>query len=146
MNDAVKSTGWMKVDPTKLDRSEKKSQKGVHFEMSFSPYDIPEEVRGYYCNIEHRFVIEFRYLSDEPLRESVQENIATFAGVNSGRIYKILVDVDSLGVDSVSVSMAKAVDEMPAVSGFNGRAAIRSEINRRLFDYANHEVVPAALA
>jgi hypothetical protein len=74
-----------------------------------SPYDIPESYRGYYCPQKRKFVVEFRYLGEEPLvSRSVNEHLDVEEGSNTGRLYRMLVDVDALNASSIEVLLNNA--------------------------------------
>ena len=67
-----------------------------------SPYDVPEAVRGYYCNNKKCFVIEFKYISPEDIVERKQSSRVTLRiGKNSGRLYAIELDVQSFEAGEV---------------------------------------------
>lgn len=67
-----------------------------HMKISLSPYDIPVAVRGY-TEEDQFYVIEFRYLTDEPVEVEKRGNLLQCGvGVNSGRIYRVCIDIHEL--------------------------------------------------
>jgi hypothetical protein len=53
-----------------------------------------------------KFVIDFSYLdSEETKTEKIDKYLTAFAGKNSGRLYKIQIDVDALKVQSVQLNL-----------------------------------------
>ena len=137
------NTGWIKLDQANLDKAERSKQKGVHFEVSMSPYDIPADIRGYYCQSRNKFIIEFRYISDEKTHDVVKkpEGIIFRCGVNSSRLYAIEIDTDKLQVGQVSVGIVQrvqsALQQAKKISlESNDRFRLRGELNQRLLDVA----------
>lgn len=131
-------TQWIDIDPEEIDAKERGAKKGIHLEFSLSPYEIPERVRGYYCEDLKRFVIEFRYMTDEPLVERrVSEHVSMKEGRNSGRLYDVLLDVDGLNVDRISAAISEAEDA-PAPD----RVGNRQQLNSRLFETVRERVIP----
>lgn len=104
---------WLQLDPQRLSQTEDQERKGwerlvpdregVNVEISLSPYDIPEAARGRYDEEHHRFVIEFKYIEDEPWKRiSENEAIHFRVGKNSGRLYGIEIDIDKASADPES--------------------------------------------
>ena len=58
---------------------------------SISPYDIPEAVRAFKDG--QRLIVEFKYATEETYRSVHKGNITLKVGRNSGRLYRIEVDV-----------------------------------------------------
>jgi hypothetical protein len=88
-------SAWMRLEPDNLDRQKKNaSHNRINIEVSLSPYDIPEAVRGFESN--GSFVIEFRYLGDEQTEIKASQNgdeVKFEVGKNSGRLYRIHLDL-----------------------------------------------------
>lgn len=106
---------WIKVDEKQYDSPPKEIKRsGVVFEVFISPYDLPEAVRGSYDDQRKRFVIEFRYIQDEPKEKVVGGQFVTFeVGKHSKRLYHIEVDVDKLRVNTVALQLVdKAIDHL----------------------------------
>ena len=59
---------WLPVQEREFDKSNSKTHDGITIQVSLSPYDIPEAVRGFREANTPWFVIEFRYISSEPTR------------------------------------------------------------------------------
>ncbi|WP_422353045.1 hypothetical protein [Stenotrophomonas sp. AR026] len=95
---------WVEVDESKY--NEVKDARSVVIEMNVSPYDVPHQVRGGFDEGQRKFVIEFRYIDDEELREvKVDDHVHALIGRKSSRVYSLVVDVDAIGVDSVALKM-----------------------------------------
>ena len=106
--------GWLKLDPQRLDKPNGRNvpKEGVHIEVHMSPYDIPDAVRGEYNKYTNRFVIEFRYIGEEPWRaQTIAEHVVARIGKNSGRIYGLEVNVDALKASSVEFALLPAITE-----------------------------------
>src|SRR2546421_147313 len=100
---------WIPLDPKTLDAKQEEASQGMHFEFSLSPYDIPQSVRGHYCEDIKRFVIEFKYITEEPLNErKLAGHVTVQEGKNSGRLYKVFVDVDALNIGLISAAIHEA--------------------------------------
>src|SRR5438874_13384496 len=120
---------WIPLKPEQLDAKQQDASKGMHFEFSLSPYDIPESVRGYYCANRKRFVIEFKYITEEPLHErKLSDHVSVEEGKKSGRIYNVFVDVDALNVAVISAAIREA-REAPSLS----QDVRRRHLNSKLF-------------
>lgn len=103
---------WTWVDPQTIVEPESKSLDGVHITLMMSPYDLPEAVRGFYNSTRERFLIQFKYLSDEPTKaERMGELVSLTLGEKSGRIYEIELDVAKAEAQFVGL-MIKAIDEL----------------------------------
>jgi len=105
---------WTRVPASQLPRFEEvhKSKGGVTVTFRASPFDVPEAFRGRFDEDEQVFVIEFRYLANEPLiRESHDPVVWAETGRNSGRLYRLGLDVKALKAQSVAVEV-QAVSEL----------------------------------
>jgi len=98
---------WTKVDWDRLNTPREEEIQGVTVSVFFSPYDMPEKVRGYYSQDRKKFIIEFRYLGgQEPLKhESTEDNIVLGIGKTTERLHEIEIDVDSAGVSEVQLRL-----------------------------------------
>jgi hypothetical protein len=101
---------WIELDPEQLNQNERTCVNGIEINVGLSPYDIPERVRGSYDDDIGRFVIEFEYLDDNEPREISWQNehVTLCVGENTGCLYAIHVDVESLGADAVKVRVSVA--------------------------------------
>lgn len=90
---------WRKLEAQILrdirkENSELKDSEGVKTEVSPSPYEFPLEVRGEIDDTHRRFIIEFRYLQDEPWILSKREaNVGLRLGKHSKRLYGIEINL-----------------------------------------------------
>jgi len=107
---------WLSVDPTTFDPAKMIIQKGVEFHVFVSPYDLPDAVRGHFDAKVDRFLIEFRYLSNERAeRVRVDPHVVLDVGVRSRRLQRIEVDVNGLGAGQVALRIDKAIDSLPSL-------------------------------
>lgn len=113
------SNEWLHLDPEELDSERDEMIQGVEVRVLVSPYDVPEAVRGFYDKHVKRFVIEFQYIGDEPLkRQSFDEYVHLRTGKNSHRLYAIEIAVDALKATAVGLRMgvqqevAKTLDSL----------------------------------
>lgn len=103
---------WIEIpfNPSRL--SEHSESNGVHVTIMLSPYDIPEAVSGYHDDDLGRFVIEFRYLDDEPWRREPRDEVLTIRiGRHTRRLFGIEIDVEKAEVDHVSMEIAQTPAE-----------------------------------
>ena len=110
---------WLRVDPATFDRHETVVGRGVEFHVFLSPYDLPEAVRGAFDRATNRFVIEFRYVTDEPTATvAADKHVTLFIGKNSKRLRRIAVDVKGMGAREVALRIDQAIDALPrAITG-----------------------------
>ncbi|HRX86556.1 MAG TPA: hypothetical protein P5572_16155 [Phycisphaerae bacterium] len=96
---------WHPVKLADARRAQRRQIKGVDFEVHFSPFDLPDGVRGDYCPKRNRFVIEFHYpgLEERTTDREADEHITFVVGRNSGRLYEIVVDVRAMNAQAVSL-------------------------------------------
>lgn len=91
---------WISVTPGDYVASDD----AIDIRILTSPYDIPDRVRGGYDDDLHRFVVEFRYMSDEEYRiVDVGNGVRIHLGKHSGRIVGADVDVAQLSTFQVAV-------------------------------------------
>lgn len=117
---------WLSVQASEFEQDlcDRGSIVGLH--MYTSPYDVPQGVRGGYDASLKRFVIEFRYIAPEETTElDLEQHVVAEVGRNSGRIYRLIVDVDSLQVEGVRLQLSHVVDELPLKRQRRGVAAPR---------------------
>lgn len=86
--------------------------RGIVLEVRVSPFSLPEAVKGTYDPESRLFEIRFRYLDGEEDAQLCQTHghVRVFEGRNSGRIMRIEVDVDALGVEAVQLAL-KAIEQ-----------------------------------
>ena len=104
------------IDPSQLEKKLTATPpRGVKVNLYLSPYDIPDAVSGDYDKATKRFVIQFKYLGDEPKEsQALDKNISLRVGKNSHRIYEIAVDVGALDVEVVALEVKSAIDKFEA--------------------------------
>jgi 3-deoxy-D-manno-octulosonate 8-phosphate phosphatase KdsC-like HAD superfamily phosphatase len=119
---------WMRLDPAGFNRTSKKHVRGVQINVLLSPYDVPVAVRGYYDPALKRFVIEFKYIADEPTEKAIQDNIITLRiGQRSRRLMGIEVNGDAIQARAVGLHMFvaeavnKAIDQFATGLRTSGR-------------------------
>jgi hypothetical protein len=110
----LQNQSWINVEQSKFTKElPLGKKKGVEFRIFVSPYDIPEAVRGYMDRDNNRFVIEFRYILDEPLiKNKIDDKVTMFIGSNSKRIYSIESDIKALNVNQVSLKIISAIESI----------------------------------
>lgn len=88
--------GWIELDPEWLDRRREMNTTtdGVEVQVFVSPYDVPDAVRAHRDTEADYFVIEFRYIQDEPWsRHPCNRMVALRTGSHSGRLLGVEIDV-----------------------------------------------------
>lgn len=91
------SREWIELDPTDLDQPEDVLLDGVPVTLSASPNEVPHGIRGYFDQRLKRFVIEFRYIGEEPWRRvpDPARHVSFRLGRNSRRLYALEVDLNA---------------------------------------------------
>jgi len=135
---------WIKIDPESFSSSERtKDSNGVEVIVGLSPFDIPEKIRGQYdCDL-NRFVVEFSYLGESERRvpNVVDEHLTVSVGENSHRLYAVLIDTDSLGAQSVQLSLiTEAFDRIEG--GSEERQKKIFGIAKQIVETKGQELVP----
>lgn len=95
---------WLKVDESAINGEVQTRLRDVNVKVSFSPYDVPRRLRGFWDTHSNLFVIEFEYLLEEktrPQKSAEDSPIELEIGENSNRIYKIKIDVVRLGCNAI---------------------------------------------
>lgn len=139
---------WLPIKSDDFDVKSKGKRDGIHFEVSMSPYDIPQKVRGFFCKNRKRFVIEFKYLTDEATKQrKLTPEVVASEGIKSGRLYTLEVDIQQLGVDKVSL-LVKPLIEQALEKGYGANPELqtsrrfdRREINRHLLEKFNDRYI-----
>jgi len=99
---------WAQVDTGEINKEVQKDIRGVTVKVSFSPYDVPRQFRGYREADSPFFIIEFKYLNDEKTitkKSSSDTPIELEVGENSQRIYKIKIHVEKLKCETVQLEV-----------------------------------------
>ena len=104
-------TDWIQVDTQDLNPEVTKTIRGAKVKVSHSPYDVPQMIRGFKDPESNDFVIEFKYLTDEPVsvKRTPSSAVSLRVGQNSGRIYTIKVDIAKLRDDPVRLELKETV-------------------------------------
>lgn len=124
---------WHLFDPEEFNMSKSEGEKGISIKVSLSPFDVPDAVRGNYDEQLKRFIIEFRYIQDEPWeRMDAGEHVAFRIGRTSHRLYGIELVADGMNVDH-SLVLKKAQGAMETVAKRQPRA-VRTENMKALKD------------
>ena len=105
---------WAHVDWERLNEPRHEMIRGVQVTVYFSPYDMPEAVKGEYDKQKDRFSIQFRYLGgDERIHYRVQdEHITLGIGETTKRLHEIQVDVEKLKASLVMLEMRQHPRDM----------------------------------
>lgn len=106
------SREWIELDPCDLDEPREAVLDGVPVILMASPNDVPEGIRGYFDERLKRFVIEFRYSSDESWRRvpDPARHVTFRLGRNSRRLYALEVDLNAAKERWVSL-VVQAIEE-----------------------------------
>ena len=135
---------WIELEPSDLAPQRKTSHNAVEVVVGLSPFDLPDCVRSFYDQSCDRFVIEFRYLNDEPLvPERADDYVTFFFGRNSDRLYKIEVDVKSLGAEQVDLKVLVPDEIADAFRKLERSKRFRDTLKRRRF--RNHKIAAQVL-
>lgn len=106
---------WMPLELSPEKLTETKKIGGVQVELLVSPYDVPGAMRLRSLSDPPRLAIEFKYIdADEPVDAMKEQDphLTLFIGRNSGRLFKIEIDVDGLSSEDVSERVTKAIDRL----------------------------------
>jgi hypothetical protein len=113
-------TDWLPLNANTLAPPKHRTIRGVDITLVMSPYDIPDAVRGEYNKDSHRFIIEFRYMSDEPWeRSKYNDKVLLRIGRNSGRLYGIEVDTRAPFAERIDLRMNVAKTVKNALHEFS---------------------------
>lgn len=98
---------WTQVNWEQLNQPRQEEIRDVEVTVYFSPYDMPEAVKGEYDDKTRRFLIQFRYLGgEEPIDYRDQdEHITLGIGRTTKRLHEIQVDVEKLKAHHVQLEM-----------------------------------------
>lgn len=145
---------WVPINSRDFDLKKEDNRKGIHFEVSMSPYDIPQGVRGRFCEKRKRFIIEFKYLTEEATKVSVlTPEVNAIEGIKSGRLYSLEIDVEKLGVDQVKLMLNPAIKRAleaayrPQTTGVSRQFSKlnRHELNRHLLEQLDQRYASALM-
>ena len=103
-------SSWVRVDQDLLNSEPQTDQiGGVTVNVYFSPYDVPGWVRGYQDTVRDRFVIEFRYLSqdEKKITSAMNKKSTAFVsrGAETGRVYGVEFPVGELNDDTINLTL-----------------------------------------
>lgn len=97
---------WIQLTPDEFELSKKRVIRGVQVGVRVSPHNVPKGVRGDFDSKLKRFVIEFKYLDEEPLRVLEPSPFYRLKeGKNSGRLYAIEIDVQAFKAAAVQLNL-----------------------------------------
>ena len=103
------SSPWLELDPESLAPPKDALVRGVTLRVVLSPYDVPDAVRGFRDAAKDRFVIEYRYIDDEPWTlEHHSDGISARIGKTSKRLYGFEIDTTKLGAQAIILEMIVA--------------------------------------
>jgi len=119
-------------------------ERGVLVELLLSAYDFPEAFRSRYDEKLRRYVIEFRYLDDEPsLAMRGDEHVVFLIGKYTKRLKALQLDVDALKVDRVDLAVKKEADDaLGRLVSSEGKGRQNYEIARKLITDKWKDLVP----
>ena|SRR2546422_937721 len=94
------------LSPEKLASENQQKLRGVRLNIFVSPYDVPDAVRGYYDPSLSRFVVEFRYMTEEKWSPKAQDQFVTLRiGRESKRLLGIEIDLRGPSAQTVSLRL-----------------------------------------
>lgn len=98
---------WIPVNTSEINELRVVSLHGVNVNVYLSPYDVPRGIRGYFDREADRFAIEFQYIVKEPTKKLDGKDgvVTVYVGKNSGRLYRILINVNKIKVDHVALEV-----------------------------------------
>lgn len=135
-------TRWLRVDPSTFDPDETVVRRGVEFHVFLSPYDLPEAVRGRFDSALNRFVVEFRYVTDEPTASIIADpHVTLLVGASSKRLRQILVDVKGLGATEVALRIERAIDALPQAIGLGKLPTANFTVTRNVIQRKQPELL-----
>lgn len=126
MNEQV--ADWIQVDESKYNKIKQSSagldSRTVIIEMSLSPYEVPNQVRGDYDDDAKKFVIDFKYIDSEDLVPlDIDKHMSAFVGRRSGRLYSLLIDIDAMGAEAIELKIKEEDVHKGAEAAFKKLAA-----------------------
>jgi hypothetical protein len=91
---------WIDIDLNKCRTERKAVIRGSEVELFVSPYDAPIALRGYLDIKTKRFVVEFKYIGDEPAKDQPFGKYVTFrVGQFSGRLYGFSIELSTVAAN-----------------------------------------------
>ncbi len=116
---------WICLEHKKLAEWEKIKHGDAWKTLGTSPYDIPAYICSYTCKRKY-FVIELEYINSEPTKHrEYADRVKVFVGRNSGRIYKIQVDLKKLGTQTLDTTIYKILDIEDTLASLNDGGVTR---------------------
>jgi len=111
---------WIPVNRGTFEDGKIERFHGVEIKVFISPYDIPEAIGAGYDDKIDRFVIKFRYLSEEPTYEQKQDDVISLKlGKRSSRICEVIIDMKKVNASEVKLCLVEAVTN--AINQFEKR-------------------------
>lgn len=104
---------WVVVDQNDAFAPQTRNIRGVEVRVIVAPHDVPRAIRGLKDPDSGHFIIELRYLDQEDFsrKQSSKDGCVHFyVGKISGRVGKIDVDTNALGVQSVKSHVKTALE------------------------------------
>jgi hypothetical protein len=129
---------WFELDTVELRNRlmRKRTVEGSEAQFAPSPYDIPNALRCFNTPDGAYLIVEFRYLNQEKTTKlAIAEELAVEVGVNSGRIYRLIISLLALTnqrqpLDLESVLMGSMAKIRARFSEIAGTAQPRSVISQ----------------
>lgn len=123
----------------------------ANVQLSVSPYDVPEAVRGFFDKQNNKFIIEFKYIGSEPTAIRTSEpHIGLRIGENSGRLYGLELDLKALepksaplqfGVGKVKQAIDALINDPKQQSRHNNYVLVQQALQ-----FAQDKLVKTAIA
>ncbi len=101
---------WIQVESRP--REPEESRQTLEFKLLVPPHEVPQAVRGEFDKQINRFVIEIRYLDDEPFEKTTVDDIVCLRiGKKSQRLLSIELDTAKIDVKSVQIEVQSVVEQ-----------------------------------
>jgi hypothetical protein len=124
---------WLQVNLDTTAAERRGWIRGVNVELLVSPYDIPEAVRGWFDETRKLFVIDFKYMADEPRETKRHDRYTTLVvGKNSCRLYGMELDVKALQAERIELKIELKI-------------AVVNEVNEALEGLVRQPLAPSRL-
>jgi hypothetical protein len=137
--EVMNMSNWFRFSVSEKEESSSKSIRGRNTTVFTSPYDVPQHFRVFADKNRNEYIVEFKYIDDEPLRRRVFNHVDLWIGRNSCRLYRIGVSRGSINPDdpasreSFLQNVQQAIDRLqydaPKAAAFHNYQVTKSGIS-----------------
>ena len=99
------------VPSIELSEISSKEENGVKIRLYVSPHDVPLAVRGRQDSASGRFIIEFKYIDEEPQKTIDEGPVSIRLGEHSRRIFAILLNAKHSKAKNISLELSALVNQ-----------------------------------